>query len=355
MNKLTQRSIIIISLITILVIICLLLPYALLPYVNYKLNQIPGYRAHISDIEVHLYKGGYVIKDIKLEKISNGAPVPFFSAKTIELAVEWKPLLRGFLVGEIQLSYPKLNFVVDPKGKNEQLTINAAWQEAVKAIFPLNFNKIIINNGQINYRSFTSNPPFIIYINNIEGTVDNLRNVTDSQQTLTSTLQMHGTSIGNASVDLSVKFNPFKKEPTFDLTAAIEQMDLSQANDFLKHYTKLKVASGIFSVYIEAAVNNDKIIGYVKPLIKNLKIADEKNKTPLHAIYKTTVKAVAKILENSRTKMIGTKVQISGRINNPTASIWSLIINILRNAFIQALLPQIDHSIEFKDIIISQS
>src|SRR6185312_4175043 len=124
------------SIIVLLLIIRLILPYAILHYAEYRLNKIPDYQVTIGDLDVHLYKGSYTIKNIQLKKINKNIPVPFFAAKAIELAVEWKPLLKGRFVAQIDAYEPSVNFVIDPTGRDEQTTIDAEWQTAVKALFP---------------------------------------------------------------------------------------------------------------------------------------------------------------------------------------------------------------------------
>ena len=96
----------------------------------------------------------------------------------------------------------------------------------------------------------------------------------------------------------------------------------------------------------------EKITGYAKPLIKNLQVIeqDKNDMSPIEALYKNAVQVVAKILENPKTKKVATKININGDIDDPDIDILSIISNLLRNAFIQALLPQLDHSVEMKDI-----
>jgi hypothetical protein len=342
---------ILLSITVILLLIRLILPYAVLQYAEYRLNKIPEYRASIGDIAIHLYKGSYVIKDLQLRKINKNIPVPFFSAKSIELAVEWTPLLHGKFVAQLDVYDPGINFVVDPTGKDEQTTIDAEWQNAVKALFPLNFNRITIHNGQAHLRNFKSQPNYDIYLKNIDAQVDNLRNANRTQQLLVSNLTVSAQTMDGAAIDLNVAFNPFKQQPTFDMDAEVKQMQVSAINDFLRYYTKIDIKQGLFSLYVEAAAKDGKITGYAKPLIEHLRVTDSTEKTdPVTKIYKGAVQAVTKLLENPQKKTVATKIKISGNIDDPNVSIWPVILNLLKNAFIQALLPQIDNTIELKDV-----
>lgn len=338
-----------IILIFLLVALRLLLPYALLSYATYRINKIPDYQVSIADLDVHLLQGSYVIKDIKLEKISKKIAVPFFSAKSIELAVDWPSLLHGLFAAEISINQPTVNFVTDPKGKNEQLTIHQEWQNAVKALFPLNFNKIYIHDGSLHFRSFTSQPPFDLYLKNIQASVDNLHNKKAlRQQELPSSLIVNADTMNNDKANLEMNFNPFADQPTFKLNAKLEKLNVRETNNFLRSYTKMHVVSGQFSLYVEAAAAKGRITGYAKPIFKYLEVAEPSAKNPVEAVYKGAVKFASKVLKNPKTQTIATKINISGDIENPDTSIWSIIFNFLRHAFLQAFLPQIDHDISLE-------
>ncbi|MEI9806977.1 MAG: hypothetical protein WDO16_03330 [Bacteroidota bacterium] len=88
------------SLLVILIAFRIALPYILLKYVNTQLAAIGGYKGHVEDIDVSLYRGAYTIKKIRLDKITGNIPVPFFQANTIDLSVEWRALFHGSVVAE---------------------------------------------------------------------------------------------------------------------------------------------------------------------------------------------------------------------------------------------------------------
>lgn len=350
----TKRTIVLSSLLSFLAILFiarLALPYVLHNYVEYRLNQIPEYQASISKISVHLWRGSYTIHDIKLNKLNKKIPVPFFAAKTVDLQLQWSALLKAKLVGQIAISQPSINFVTDPKGKNEQLSIDQQWRDAAEALFPVNFNRILITNGQIHYRSFTGDPPFNIYLKAIHAEIENLQGVQKSAAKLSSEITAVGQGMDGSQVSLNVKLDPAATQPTFKLSASIKDMTIPAANDFLHHYTKLDIKQGYFSLFVEAAAAKGKITGYVKPMIKNLQVVDPNEQTnPLKSIYKGAVQVVAKVLENSEQQTVATKIPLKGNIEKPDTSIWPTIANLLRHAFIQALLPQIDHTVKLTDV-----
>src|ERR1700755_118224 len=94
------------SLLVVLIALRIALPYILLRFVNKELQTIPGYTGHVDDIDVHLIRGAYTLKTIKLDKTGGQIPVPFFAAETFDLSVEWSAIFQGRLVGKIIVAHP---------------------------------------------------------------------------------------------------------------------------------------------------------------------------------------------------------------------------------------------------------
>jgi hypothetical protein len=342
----------IIAIITGLVILRLCLPYIIINYVTKQVNKIPEYRVKIPDLDVHLWRGSYTIKDLQLWKMKNSIPVPFYKAELMDLSVEWAALFHGVLVAKIVAQRPVINFVADEKGGNEQLGIPGSWLEIVKTLFPLRFNRIEAVDGEVNFRSYTSDPPFKIFLNKLQLVFDNIQNADHSSKLLYSTFKMRADSNSAGTLDIEGKFNPLITQPTFFINAALKGMSIADLKSFLKSYTKVDVQSGTFSVYGEAAAADGRIKGTVKPFLKNLRIAPDKNSSPLQAVVDTAAAVVAKIIKNQKHDTIATKINIEGNVNDPNESILSIIGYMLRHAFIQALLPQIDHNIKMQDVLI---
>src|SRR5688572_30340518 len=124
-----------------LVVLRLFLPTIVLNYVNKQLTLIDGYRGHVEDIDIALWRGAYQIKNIKLDKTGGKVPVPFFEAALIDLSVEWKALFHGKIVAEIETEKPKLNFVKGPTKESSQTKIDKDWTVVVDKLIPFKLNR----------------------------------------------------------------------------------------------------------------------------------------------------------------------------------------------------------------------
>jgi hypothetical protein len=332
------------------------LPQILKSFALQQLNQLSEYQAKIESIDVAIYRGSYQLNDVVLISKKGKIATPFFTVDKLDLAIDWPALLHLSLVAKIQLIHPVINFVIEPSGENQQLTIDDQWQMIAKNLFPLNMNRLIIKNGEIHLKSFTSEPVFDIYFKKLNADLRNFQSVTQNGHTLSTLLDIQGETMDGAPLAVNMHIDTTATAPTFMCKASIEKMNVNETNNFLQHYTSLKVSQGEFSLYVELAAKHGYVTGYAKPILKNLKVINpsKDKQNPIQVLYAGAVDAAAKILQNNQQKTLATKVNISGHISNPDTNVWSVVAYIFRNAFIQALMPQIDNTIEMKDVVLKQ-
>jgi hypothetical protein len=58
------------------------------------------------------------------------------------------------------------------------------------------------------------------------------------------------------------------------------------------------------------------------------------------------VQLAAKVLENSEKEQVATRIPLRGRFDQPQPDLWAAIGGLLRNAFIQALKPGIEGTVD---------
>lgn len=97
----------------------------------------------------------------------------------------------------------------------------------------------------------------------------------------------------------------------------------------------------------KVAGKDKKFIGYVKPVIKDLDIVGPQDRKDsfLNKLWEGIVSIAGSILENKKEDQVATKIPISGDFDDPSIQTWYAIMNVLRNAFVQAIYPSIDNQI----------
>lgn len=345
----------IIIVISLLIVIRLVLPYFVLKYVNKKLAGLEDYYGHVEDIDLSLYRGAYIIKDLKIlktEKVGKKVDsIPFFKTPAIDLSVQWKALFKGRIVGEIYVESPVLNFV---KGKHKGEDIKqdtADFRQLVKDLMPLTVNHFEIKDGRVHFIDKYSAPKVDASIKNLDIVATNLSNVNKSEKQLPANLVATAEAY-EGKLYLTTDFDGLNKVPTFDLSAKFTDINMVLLNDVLKAYGNFDVKKGTFNLYTEFAARNGEFGGYVKPALTNLDVVQwNKEEGDLRQIlWETLVGSGLEIVQNQRTEILATKVPINGKFSDPNVNIWRAISYVLRNAFFNALKPTIDNTINISKL-----
>jgi len=105
-------------------------------------------------------------------------------------------------------------------------------------------------------------------------------------------------------------------------------------------------------MYCEAAAKDKKITGYVKPVIKDLKVTSwkEDKKDLGKLVWESIVDAVGWLLTNKPKDQIATRAEFTGNIDKPDVNTWIIVGQLLRNAFIQALYPSLENTINLNSV-----
>lgn len=188
--------------------------------------------------------------------------------------------------------------------------------------------------------------PYRVYLDGADLSVTNL---SSGFQKGPARARLTGRFMGSGATRASATFREPADGPDFDLNVAIEGASLPAMNDLLRSHGKLDVTAGSFSVYSEVKVKNRRIDGYVKPLIKDVKVYDskqDKDKPVLKKLYEKIAGGLSKILENRPREEVATVADLSGSIDDPDTSIWDIVVRLVSNAFVKAILPGFEREFE---------
>ena len=355
--KMKKKYIILISILVLLIVIRIILPYVVLHYANKKLANLDSYYGHIEDVDISLYRGAYIIKNMYLNKDD---PVTknqtrFFTSKDIDLSLEWGALFHGSIVGKLVFDSPELFFTKDRTELSQVRKDTSDFRNVLESLMPLKVNRFEVNNGSIHYIDNASVPKVDISLKQTHILALNLTNVINKKIELPSTVTAQAT-VYEGTLNYNMKLNALAANATFELNAELKNTNLVLLNDFLRAYGNFDVEKGRFSLYTEMAAKEGKFKGYVKPIIKGLQVigAKDTNDTFSHKLWEYIVGAAGMIFKNQKEDQIASKVRVEGDFKNPQTFTLDAIFEVLRNAFIQALLPSIDHEININSVGIKQ-
>jgi hypothetical protein len=336
-------------------------PHFVLKYVNQTLDGLDGYAGHVDGVDLHIWRGAYEIEGVTIEKTAGKKPIPLLSVDRIDISVEWKALLDGSIVGEIDLYAPKLNFVAEKKkeskaedqaekreAKRAAQGEETSWQTQVKKLVPLKINRVGVHDGEIHFRDPYESPKVNVFVHKFRGEVTNLTNSEDLSETLAATASFRGRAMRSGNLRIDAKIDPYQKLPTFSLDAQLENLEAKQLNDFLKAYANVDAESGTISVYTEVKAEKGRFRGYVKPLIRELRIIRWKNEEEglFGKLWETLVEAGTELFENHDKEQIATKIPMAGKLDDPNPDVLATVLYVLRNAFVEALRRGLDSNVD---------
>lgn len=346
-----SRLVIAILLIAVLLVgIRLALPAVVAHYVNRTLDQMPGYDGHIEAVDIHLWRGAYAIHGLEIVKVEKARGdirrIPVFTAETLDLSVEWGALMRRTLVGQVEIYRPSVNIFAGPAKQEEARDLDE-FIERIRELTPLRIDRLAVIDGEMHFRNYTAEPNVDIYLRDIDLVVRNLTNSARVSETLAATLSGTGQAMRSGRFNIEMRFNPLESRPTYELAFELKELKLPELNSYLRYYLGVIARDGQFSLSAESVAREGWFRGYVKPVVKELDILKIKQDTKSvgETIKAFFVKIMAQIFENKAAEQLATKIEFSGRFEDPEISIWEAVVRFLRNAFVEALQPGLEGSV----------
>lgn len=348
MNRLLKSKLlwVLVILVVALIVVRAMLPIWVRDYVNRKLSEIEGYRGHITEVDIHLWRGAYSIRGIKIEKTTGNVPVPFFAAPTVDLSVEWKALFQGALVGEIHFEQPQINLVNGASKKTDQAALDEPWTDKVRQLFPLKINRFTVRGGEVHYRDFNKKPAVDVEIDQIQVVAKNLTNSAKLSETLNAEIEIAGRPLRSGQLKANIDLNPYAAKPTFAAELEMESLPLVKLNDFAKAYGGITFEEGTLKVALAMKSDQGRFRGFIEPVFDKMAIFDpsEDTESPIDFIWQGIVGGITRIIRNHPKDRFGTKVPISGSFDDPAPAVMDTIFNVFRNAFVQAFKGELGNS-----------
>jgi uncharacterized protein YhdP len=331
-----------------LVVLRLALPSIVKDYVNKTLAQLDGYSGSVDDIDISLWRGAYQINGLDIEKTGGKVPVPFVAVDVVDLSVEWRALLDGKIVAEIDLYSPKLNFVNAKSPQKSQSKVDASWTDTVRDLVPFDINRFAIHDGAIHYRDFESEPRVDMFVQKLNATARNLTNSESFGNDLFASFDGTALAMGSGSISFHGQVNPYANKPTFKFNFGLDGLQLKQLNPFLRAYANVDAEAGTISIDAELAASRGRFRGYAKPFIKDLQVANwkDEHKNVFAKLWESAVQLVGDVLKDDSKDRIATRIPLSGSTDSPDADIWSTLGGLLKNAFIVSLRRGLEGSVK---------
>ena len=339
-----------VALLLALVVLRLLLPGWVRHHLDSRIAQMGPYHGSMSEVDLHIWRGSYTIRNLRIDKFGAPANEPFLTAPRTEMTVSVAALLHGRLRGDVD-SYDATVNLIDGKTEGErQLGKGVNWSNELNILIPVEVDRIRVHNGTITFRNVTSNPRVDLTMNHVESTVTNLSASKSATGERVATLDTTATVLGNAPLETHATFDPTHRFGDFDYHIRVTQIQLVRANALARAYTGLDFAGGTGDFSMDLKASNGELQGQAEPIFKDLKLfswkkdVEEEKKGPIKLLYQAAAQGVVSLLKApSSNDQIVTKVPISGRIGDSQIGGPQAIFEVLRHAFAEAYKEQLEH------------
>jgi hypothetical protein len=297
-----------------------------------------------------------VLIDYNLERAPLAALGPAISRFHLNIAggllatdgiIEYSPTVERVevnqaVIDQLNAEYIRKKVMAGAEAPTSKVNGGTARHGSNEANLVFKVNHAQITNGTIAYRDDAGHSAYRLYVSRLDLLLSHLSDHPDQG---ICTLKLKGLFMGSGETSVVGDFRPQHQRPDFEITVAMENMQMSSVNDFLRRYGRLEVRSGQLSVYSQSVVRDGQISGYIKPLFTNLqfhKSEQDKRQSGFRQVYQSAVKGAAKLLRNPKTQTVATKIDLSGKIEKPKLSTIQALLQLINNAFAKAIVPGFD-------------
>jgi hypothetical protein len=340
-----------IALLMLIVVARLILPWILWQAVNDALNSIPGYYGSVDNVSASLWRGAYGVYGVKLVKLHGREDEPFFSAREIDISLDWPALLHSKLVTKIELIEPQLQFIQRATPEASQTKIDESWQNKVRGLYAFQINRFLISRGLVRYKDETKEPKINLYVHDLHLDAENITNAARSTRLLPTSIELKAKILGTGNVEIRSAANLLAVPMVANTKGVIRHLALTNINDFAKAYGDFDFKGGDLQVTFELAATSTRYRGYVKTLLHDVKIFDlskDSKKGPGHLIWEGLAAVIVDIFTNHHREQFAARIPLEGSRQDLKIDTWETAGSILRNAFVKALSPKFEDVVEIQ-------
>ena len=258
--------------------------------------------------------------------------------------IEYTPKIQKAHLTEVLFEDLRVNYVTSKATKaQEQAHAKQALQLAKDVRnspqVVLQVDSLKLSRSQIGFMDEAATPPYRLFMSDVNLKLTNLSNQANQGR---SEFHAQGAFMGSGKTIVSGGFLSTAKPADLAIHLQMDDAKLTDLNKFLLADTGVDVADGLFSVYSEITVKGGRVEGYLKPLVKNLRVSDkqkDKAKSFGKRVEMHVIQGLANLFKNRKTQQVATVTRISGSTSDPRLSGWEAFRKFLGNGLFRAILP----------------
>ncbi len=319
---------------------------ALDPLVTWRTRRVlaglDGMRGRFADVEIRVLELSYVIRDLRIEKVSaGGAALPFFEVARARFGVQARELLGGDVVARIDLHGPKLNVVEAKDGApagGQEAEETPAVGHRLADLAPFLLNRVQVKDGEILFVDAREPERPRLWFHGIEATLENFATRPALSKGEPTVLAARGTLQRTGRVQVFATADPLAKELTFAGQGRVEGLKLVELGELLRAKTGFVPEKGVLDLSLRFQATDGRIRGGLRPILKD---AGTRPARPgLRAKLESGLTDLALDVFSDDVPgrdAVATTIPLTGSVRHPEAQAVPTIMGILRNAFVRGL------------------
>ncbi len=311
-------------------------------HANFLEEPFPGARAQYTIENVPLSAFDPQIRQINVAvsggKLSSNGLLEY-SPKVTRVEVD------NATVDKVALGYLHAPSTQQAEAKRVEATGKQIEKQNNRPAVDISVREFDVTNSSFSYTDQTKQPAYRLFLADSDLTLKNLSN---HQHQGPAALTLRGKFMGSGDTSLSGNCLASQNGPAVDVNLAVQNTDMPSMNDILRAYGRFDVAAGQFTVFSEIKIRDREISGYVKPMFSNLQVYNyqkDKGTGVLHQAKELMIGGASHLFKNRSTQQVATKVDLTGKLTGPDISNWQAFVEVVHNAFIQAILPGFDRAV----------
>ena len=316
---------------------------------NRKLAELPGHNGKIEGLNIAFWRAGAQITDFKFFEAGHEKDPPLLHIKKASVRFAPGALFAGKFGGAAVIDGLEMNIIKRESASTPEETEQKLeetkeeiqkWQQILREAFPLTLERLEVKNGRLHFTDLTHQPQAEVRIQDLHIVATDLQNRSKANgDPMPAKVEVTGLMTGDGKLKIVLQLDPIAREPRFALNFELLDLQLPALNSFLLAYVNADVARGSFELYSEINAQDGAYDGYVKPLLRDIdfKTASDEHKNLADRLKETVVGAVTSLLENKNEEQVATKAPFAGNFATNEVDIWTTIVNLLRNAFVEAI------------------
>jgi hypothetical protein len=306
------------------------------------LDGLEGMTGRFSAVHVSLRDLSYEIDDLHIDRVRpGGKPQPYFQARRIRLGLLGREILRGHLVGRVDMDSPRFRLVQvteEPKETEIQVKQSPEVGKKISDLTPFLLDRIQVRNGEVVWIDAGDPGHPALRLHAIEGTLENFASRPALARGEPTVLALRGVLQDSGKVSIFATGDPLAKHLTFAGQGRIDGLALAELEPVIGAKSDVAPNQGTLDLSMRFQAENGKLSGGVRPILRN--VSTHPTRSGLGAKLKSLLADVGlNIFKDDvpNRHAVATTIPIEGSVEDPNLQLVPTILGIVRNAFVRGL------------------